>query len=309
MTMTLSRRTRLSRTTAPLLGIAALAALGMAASPQAAHAQAPTPIAGTGYNQDVVLENGANGNFAQEFDANQDGHRFAWIEDGLGGYQGLPKEGAPNTTVTVASAATNTVTGGHTTFLFQSYGGANGAGSNNVLLDTQASNSSTFTLTTPAAYTSLAVDAASTNSTSTSTGTLLLTFVGGKTSSPISFNAFDWGNNGGNTTQTVLSSDVARGGSGSNSNSSNVYIDPQGNIFNLYETDINLASLGYGGQALQSITFTGVSDTISTTGIFGVSGVAAPAAAPEPSQFAAFGIGLLGLGGLAFKARKRRIAA
>lgn len=34
----------------------------------------------------------------------------------------------------------------------------------------------------------------------------------------------------------------------------------------------------------------------------------APAAAPEPSQFAAFGVGLLGLGALALRARKRQAA-
>lgn len=33
-----------------------------------------------------------------------------------------------------------------------------------------------------------------------------------------------------------------------------------------------------------------------------------PAAAPEPSQFAAFGVGLLGLGALALKARRHHAA-
>lgn len=62
---------------------------------------------------------------------------------------------------------------------------------------------------------------------------------------------------------------------------------------------------------IEKFTTTGGTTTASTyaTDTNGVKFLAfGPAAAPEPSQFAAFGVGLLGLGALALKARRHHAA-
>ena len=272
-------------------------------------AQAQTPITGTGYNVDVVRENaGSNPNFANAFA----GDPFSsWIEDGIRGYRGLPTEVGQDTTTTVLSAATNTVTGGHTTFEFQPYSvdpTTNGGAAYNVIQDTTGSGV-IFTLSTAAAYTSLALDAASTDASATSEGTLMLHFANGSSSSLIDYNAFDWGNFSAHADTRVFANDLARAEldtTGYSANSNNTPIDTgNGNAFNMYETDINLASLGYGSSAISSITFYKAGDS-SGTGIFGISGV--PSAAPEPSQVAVMALIALGLGGLILRARKRPAA-
>ena len=297
--------TSLRITSALTVGFA-LTALGFAG----AAAQAQTPITGTGYNVDVVRENaGSSPNFANGFAGDQ---YNSWIENGIGGYRGLPNETGQNQTTTVLSAATNTVTGGHTTFEFQPYSvdpATNGGAARNVIQD-NTGNGVTFTLSTAAAYTSLALDAASTDASATSEGTLILHFANGSSSSLINYNAFDWGNFGAHADTRVFTNDIARalvGTTGYNSDSSMTPIDTaNGNIFNLYETDINLASLGYGSDALSSITFYKASNS-SGTGVFGVSGVPSPA--PEPAQATTLAMIGLGIGGLLLRARKRTASA
>jgi hypothetical protein len=67
----------------------------------------------------------------------------------------------------------------------------------------------------------------------------------------------------------------------------------------LYETDMDLVSLGDNTKILDSITFNGVAGGASHTGIFAASG-----AVPEPSTLVLCGLGTLGL--LSLTRRRRR---
>ena len=127
---------------------------------------------------------------------------------------------------------------------------------------------------------------------------LTLNFAGGVTAN-ITYNATDWNQN------STPRGPAAIGNLGRNENvgatgTSFTYGKPV--PFALYETDINLASLGLQNLTLQSVTFNGLAGTAAVTGIFALS--AGPV--PEPSTLALCTLGGLGLLCLAW--RRSRLA-
>ncbi|MGP8201320.1 MAG: C10 family peptidase, partial [Limisphaerales bacterium] len=236
-------------------------------------ATADYPIALTGFNMDVVVENTAVGgntyNYADTFDPDSllCGCPTCFYEAGLvasnlyGGASvlGLPTSGLLTSEFDHA-----------TTFQFAPNG------SSNVLYLTSASNSASLAFNTPMACKSLSVLAASAQG--GGNGTLVVHFADGTASSAISFNAPNY-----MTTNTA----------GSGAAITNFGILEVGGPFNqyysldyyywfpsLYQTSINLKSLGLNAKPITSVTFTmpsGAGTTSSTvTGVFALSGTEAP---------------------------------
>jgi hypothetical protein len=234
------------------------------------------PIAVTGFNLDVVVENTAVGgntyNYADTFDPVypflEPPGPACFYEAGLvaadlfGGTAvlGLPQSGLFTSLVDKA-----------TTFQFGPYAGSN------VLYMTSASNSASLTLNTPAPYKSLSVLAASAQG--GGNGALVIHFEDGSASSAIAFNAANYF-----TTNTP--------GSGAAITNFGILAATPGN-FNefdsldyyyyyptLYQTSINLKSLGLNTKPISSVTFTmpgGAGTTASTvTGVFALSGTESP---------------------------------
>ena len=220
------------------------------------------PIALSGNNRDVVVENTATGGntgpYAQPFDSV---NNLAFYEAGLGdigawsygsGAEGLPTNG------TFTSALD-----GLTVFQLQPYGG-----SNVLHLDTN-SPSGTLTLDAPAAYSSLSILSASANG--GGAGSLVIQFSDASTSSPISFNASDWLGSGAGATLTQFGEidlgDLA----------AFFTVDPTNSTPNLYQSTTNLAAAGLSSRPIVSLTFTmpAGSGSPTDTGIFAVSGTRA----------------------------------
>jgi hypothetical protein len=237
------------------------------------------PMAVTGYNMDVVVENTAVGGntstYADAFDpacgylsnALQIPVPVCFYEAGLfvtndlnGGSvvpSGLPQNGL------FTSLADNA-----TTFQFGPYD------SNNVLYLTSASNSGSLYLNTPQACTSLSVLAASAQG--GGQGALVIQFADGTASSAIPFNAANY-----------LTTDPPGPGAAITNFGLLVtgnYVDfgsvnDQHYFPALYQTTIDLHSYGYDTNLITSVTFTmpgGAGATTNTvTGIFALSGMAA----------------------------------
>jgi hypothetical protein len=215
-----------------------------------------TPVAVTGFNRDVVVENTAVGppftNYAMEMNA---GEGTAYYETDLPQYAwGLPTSGE-----FVSLLGDNTI------FQFQPYT------TNNALdlsADTGLTNG-TLTLVSPATYATLAILANSGNGVS-DTAPLTLNFTDG-TSISTSYFAPDWFNESGTIAWfgpgrvDLITGDDTGG--------------PEGPCF--FETSISLAALmGVSNKPLASITF-GKADAHSTA-IYAVSGLpAGQAPAPE----------------------------
>jgi hypothetical protein len=204
-----------------------------------------TPVAVTGFNRDVVVENTASGppytNFAQEF--NQ-GEGTAFYQSGLPGQTyGLP----------VAGQFTNTADG--TVLQFQSYTADN-------ILVLYSNTAGTLTLTTPAAYSRIAVIANSGSGTTPGVATVVLTFNDGSQFAT-NYYAPDWfhGTNGialQGVDRINLTTGSANGGSTGN---------PR-----FYQTTIPLFLLGASNKPLASLTF-GMPASTRSTGIYAVSGL------------------------------------
>ena len=139
-----------------------------------------------------------------------------------------------------------------------------------------STNTASLSLTTPHAYSNLAILAAGYNAASNGTGTVVINFVDGSQSAPLAYNAFDWGTGTSHFAISNLGRNFDSGPSGTAFN----YNKPV--PFGMYETDIDLAALGLNGIPISSLTFNGgtVSDQPGVpnhgpdTGIFAVSGVA-----------------------------------
>ncbi|MGD0815815.1 MAG: C10 family peptidase [Verrucomicrobiota bacterium] len=247
-------------------------------------ATADYPIAVTGFNMDVVVENTAVGgdsyNYADTFDPEcllSGGSPICFYESGLvasnlyGGASalGLPTNGLLTSDFDHA-----------TTFQFAPYG------SSNALYLTSTSNSASLTFDTPMACKSLSVLAASAQG--GGNGTLVVHFADGAASSDIPFNAANY-----MTTNTA----------GAGAAITNFGILEVGGPFyeyysldysywfpSLYQTSINLISLGLNTKPITSVTFTmpsGTGTTTSTvTGIFALSGTEAPLT-NSPASFVA----------------------
>ncbi len=295
-----------------LLLTAAFAAAGVGFT--ATHARAAmTPIGVSGFNQDSVVENtyiysaaAVPANIALWLSPNSGttGPHNTFYEAGLNGSpagSGLP----------VSHLLTSTYDGS-TVFQFQHY-----TNTNNDLLLTFANTanngaplgsngaSGTLTLSTPAAYSSLAVLANSTDGNAALADAVTLNFANGVTATT-DISTPDWfDNTASGTTPGGNSYGTATGGLGRVALSGGGYSGTPNDPV-LTQTTINLANLGgvnYTGDTLDSLTFSAPAFPVGTD-IWAVSGAATPAI-PEPSTLAAVALGCLGMMGLR---RKRRTA-
>jgi hypothetical protein len=260
------------------------------------------PISVSGYNQDVVVESGAVGGnstlYATAFDPENAiffGDSLCFYENGLvatnlqGGMaaEGLPPGGLLTSAVDHA-----------TTFQLGPYT------SGNVLYLTPGASSAALTLSAPAAYKSLSVLAASADG--GGNGSLVIHFADGSSNSPISFNAGDYFVFSGAPAGTAISRfGVEVTGDGSEflvSESSSSY--PA-----LYQTSIDLQSLGLHTRAITSVSFT-MPGGPAATGIFALSGTASPfpviTAQPQsvsaaPGAEVSLSVGAVGAGTLNYR--------
>ena len=155
-----------------------------------------------------------------------------------------------------------------TTFQFAPYDNSN------VLYLTSVSNSATLALNSPAACKSLSVLAASAQG--GGDGTLVIHFTDGTTSSAIAFNAANY------LTTNTPGAGAAITNFGllltGNYNEYSTVLTTSVHFPNLYQTTINLHSLGLDTKQISSVTFTmpnGAGTTANTvTGVFALSGTA-----------------------------------
>jgi sugar lactone lactonase YvrE len=229
-----------------------------------------TPIAVTGFNRDLVVENTAAGNggiydtslYAQAFDLVNPTYAFyetnlnaiSW-SGGEGHTLGLPQSG------TVTSLLDGT-----TVFQLAPYTG------NNALFLTSNSSSGTLTLFSPAVYDVLNILAVSANG--GGAGSCIIEFANGGVSAPLSYIANDWYNDPGAAAITHFGRIFYGAYTGG------FYTeDDSGNDPNLYQTTLNLAALGLNTQPITAVEFfipsgSGTSAN-TTTAIFALSGTSA----------------------------------
>ncbi len=296
----------LEKTTRPSIGILGLAAaMSLAFAGVAGASMAPTPITATGWNQDSILSPNANSTGPAavttagtvSFGNGYNGSSTLFFGSGFANdTKGLPT--ADTGTNTFVSAATNTVTGGNTTFQLQDTlvtgsSSAGYVGTNNVLYlynsTTGLGAPGTLTLSTPTAYSSLAILATSANASSTTSGTFVVNFANGTSSSAFTFSAPDWGNGTGIASEAVPNG-FDRYDSGASPTTG-------GHTFGLYETDVALS----GVEATTPITGITFNSGGAQTGVFAISGVASPV--PEPAV-----LPLMGIAGFGLLILKRRFA-
>jgi hypothetical protein len=226
----------------------------------------PISLTSSSWNADVVYATNSPNDTATTFDGG-----YAWDAayaslDAWTASSGLPI--APFT-----NSATNTE------FEFQSFT------ANNVNLFSGGSTGGTLTLTAATAYDNIAILAASANASNhVANVNMTLHFADGSTSSPIPYNIYDWGGYSGATGALPNSVDRSTAGSSPTMASQSVLDTSNLGDFQMYETDFNLASLGYSNKALTSVSFSAPSS--GDVGIFALSGYANPTQ-PPPVQPAA----------------------
>ena len=222
-----------------------------------------SPIAATGWNRDIVVENTASipySSAAQPFDVP---NNYGFYQAGLSGStRGLP-----------AGGSFTSLVDGTTVFAFQPYAG------NNVLqLSASTSSFGTLALTTPKAYSSLSILAAAANS-GASQGNLVIHFADASVSPTLQFNNSDW----------FFQPNPAIKGFG-RIDLGGISAEDNGNDFpELYQTTLNLAALGLSSKAIASIDFIDLaSDPRESTAIFALSGTVVP----EPGSMGLLAVGI-----------------
>lgn len=212
-----------------------------------------TPVAASGWNRDLIVENTATvpySNFASAFDTF---NGVAHYEAGLpGGTKGLPAGGA------FTSLADANISG-----QFQPY-----SQNNALFLDSGAPTASlTFDASAVRPYEFLVIFASSTNQ--GGLGSLVITFANSTTSPAISFNAQDWFNV---TTNNALNN-LGRVGLAAATTDDASAGNPR-----IYQTVIDLGARGLSDRAIASISFTkpAVGGAAQNTAIFAVSGQPVP---------------------------------
>ncbi len=248
------------------------------------------PLALSGFNAGVIVPDNASPSSprATGFDI---ANNWCFYEAGLNTNSsvtaGSGTEGFPQNPTFTSQADNATV------FQFGPYGGQNA-----LLLGYTYPSSGTLTLTQPRSYNSLAVLAASANGSSPGVGTCVVHFTEGSSSPVLSFNAQDWFN---------ASANVALQGFGRLQLGTNPFStqDAGSSNPNLYQTILNLASLGL-NQPVAFVTFNKPSGgTTLDTGIFALSGALMPpqvmlARQPQsvtntvPSQSVTFSVAAMG---------------
>ena len=227
------------------------------------------PIAFTGFNDDVVVENTALGGntplYADVFDANNAVFHpvssFCFYESGLPAVNlqgGVAVEGLP------ASGSFTSAADNMTLFQFGPYDG------DNVLYLSAGSASGALTLASPLAYKSLSILAAS--SEGGGNGSLVLQFADGTGSSPIAFNAANYFT----TNVSAAGAALTRFGILATGAYNEFYAFESSSFFpSIYQTSINLESLGLHTKPIRAVTFT-MPAGAGVTGIFALSGTESP---------------------------------
>jgi streptogramin lyase len=231
-----------------------------------------TPIAMTGWNRDVILENGPTP-FAQPFDGPTNSVFYGvWFEEGYNGHlNGLPG----------SRQFTSAINHPDVVFQLQPYTASN------VLWLTESPLSgltNTLTLAMPKPYVSLSIAAASADAPpgfqyGNPYGSLILNFTDGSHSELIKYLTIDWYTRTEYLTLNLMPFAGLGNQYTTNSGASFAHGYAFGNGIGMYQIDINLLALGHSGKSLASITFIGPrypsGGGREETGIFAVSGVAA----------------------------------
>jgi hypothetical protein len=220
------------------------------------------PIAATGWNRDVIVENTASPPYSSAASPFDVPNNYGFYQAGLNtGTRGLP-----------ASGSFTSLVDGTTVFQFQPYT------TNNVLqLSASTTSIGTLTLTTPRAYSSISVLAAAANS-GASQGNLVIHFSDATISPTLQFNNSDW----------FFQPNPAIMGFGRVDLGATTAEDNGNSFPELYQTTLNLAALGLAGKPIVSIDFTDLSsDPRESTGIFALSGNLVP----EPGSLGLISVG------------------